>query len=136
MLAQGGSKSVSQKALGEPQIDPMKPDHAISQRGFAMLESIKRECGITSEPEPPPRPNERIPRGQPNMSLAKDRKPHKPNPNTIPREGEIRLKEFLQSKAMELEMTYHCAWERFEAGAFKVSVRRVNQRVIFVRAKE
>jgi hypothetical protein len=104
----------------------------ITQRGFDMLEAIKRECGIVSEPEPP-LPTKRIPRGQPNMSLAKDRKPHKPNPNVIPREGEIRLKEFLQSKAMELETTYHCAWDRFDAGVFKVSIRRVNKRVIFVK---
>lgn len=85
------------------------------------------------EPEPP--------KARPRLAVGglhshnSRRRPEKPRVRTVhyPREGELTLKEFLAKKAREEGISVATAFKRYRAGKYKIKLRRVNPRVIFVR---
>lgn len=113
----------------------------INEQSWNLLDDIHRELDPPPEIEPEPvrvktggfHSKPRIKMERSLRERHRDREAMRRQIRNAPRSGEMRLKEFLQSKVAETGLTYHWIWEKFSNGEYGVTVRRVNARVMFVK---
>lgn len=111
----------------------------ISSDSYAMLAEIKRECGLdkscpdNAEPEI----DEVVvrERARPLGSLKKTDKPRlrKTDPRSLPREGEVQLKQWVTEEAQRSGLSCGCVYDRLREGRYPVTLRTVHARLVWVK---
>jgi hypothetical protein len=106
----------------------------ISWRSFRA--EMDKEMGIVA-PEPEERPTPKSLQRRRDVHNGRFSKPPKlrinPNPNAIPRPGEIPLKQFLTEESVRLNTKPKTIYSRWSKGEYtNLKIRRVNQRIVFV----
>lgn len=112
---------------------------SVTDKGFEFLQAIKRECGLdkscldTNEPEF----DEVVlrERARPLGSLKKTDKPRlrKTDPRSLPREGEVQLKQWVAEEAQRSGLSRGCVYDRLREGRYLVTLRTVHPRLVWVK---
>lgn len=107
----------------------------ISSESYAMLAEIKRECGLDKSCEPELDEVVVRERARPLGSLKKTDKPRlrKTDPRSLPREGEIQLKQWVTEEAQRSGLSCGCVYDRLREGRYPVTLRRVHARLVWVK---
>lgn len=112
---------------------------SVTDQGFELLQAIKRECGLdkacldNAEPE-----SDEVmlrERARPLGSLKKTDKPRlrKTDPRSLPREGEVQLKQWVSEEAQRSGLSCGCVYDRLCEGRYPVTMRTVHARLVWVK---